>query len=75
MTRLTGLVAALALAVPAAAFANAHKEAPMIAAASAPPTAQQAKKQQQDRAKKCKAEAAGKQAGERQAFIKTCVSA
>jgi len=75
MKRLTGLAAALALAVPAAAFANAHKEAPMIAAASAPPGAQQAKKQHQDRAKRCKAEAAGKPVSERQAFIKTCVSA
>jgi len=43
MNRLLSISAALAMAVSASAFANSHKEAPMLTnvAASAPMTAQQ----------------------------------
>jgi hypothetical protein len=64
--------AALALAVSSAAFANAHKEAPDMkaasGAASAPMTARQTKKGD------CNRKATGKTGAERKAFIKTCLS-
>ena len=69
MQRLPGLSAALALFVSAAAFANAHKEAPMIPAANAPASAQQAK------ADECSKKAAGKTGDAREAFMKTCLAA
>jgi len=69
MQRLPGLAAALALSVSAAAFANSHKEAPMIVPASAPTSAQQAKMGE------CNKKAAGKTGDARDAFMKTCLSA
>jgi hypothetical protein len=69
MQRLPGLSALLAMTVCTAAFANAHKEAPMIAPASAPMTAQQAKMGE------CNKKAAGKTGDAREAFMKTCLSA
>jgi hypothetical protein len=69
MQRLPGLAAVLALTVSAAAFANSHKEAPMIAPASASTTAQQAKTGE------CNKKAAGKTGDAREAFMKTCLAA
>jgi hypothetical protein len=69
MQRLPGLSAALALTVSVAAFANSHKEAPMIAPASAPMTTQQAKTGE------CNKKAAGKTGDAREAFMKNCLSA
>jgi psiF repeat len=69
MQRLPGLSAALALCVSTAAFANAHKEAPMIPAASAPASAAQAK------AGQCSKKAAGRTGDARDAFMKACLAA
>ena len=69
MQRLPGLSAILALSVCAAAFANSHKEAPMIVPASAPATAQQAKMGE------CNKKAAAKTGDAREAFMKTCLAA
>jgi hypothetical protein len=65
------LAAALALLASTPAFANAHKEAPGMAAAgaSAPATAQQTKMAT------CNAEAKDKKGDERKAFMKSCLSA
>jgi hypothetical protein len=67
MQRLPGLSAALALCVSTAAFANAHKEAPMIP--SAPASAAQAK------AGECSKKAAGRTGDAREAFMKACLAA
>ncbi len=69
MQRFAGLTAVLALAISAAAFANSHKEAPMIVPASAPASAQPAK------AAECNKKAAGKTGDAREAFMKTCLAA
>ena len=69
MKRLLGTLALLALTVPATSFANAHKEAPNMAAASAPMTAQQS------RMGDCNKKATGKTGDERKAFMKSCLSA
>jgi len=69
MQRLPGLSAALALCVATAAFANAHKEAPMIPAASAPASAPQAKTGE------CNRKAAGRTGDAREAFMKACLAA
>ena len=69
MQRWRALAAAvLALAAGSAAFANAHKEAPLIVAASAPASAAQAKKGE------CNRQAAGKSGEARQAFLRTCLA-
>ena len=69
MKKLLSISAALAMAVSTSAFANAHKEAPNMAAASAPMTAQQTKMGS------CNKQATGKAGDERKAFMKTCLSA
>ena len=69
MQRLPGLLAAVALTVSAAAFANSHKEAPMIVPASAPTSAQQAKMGE------CNKKAAAKTGEAREALMKTCLAA
>lgn len=71
MNRLLGITAALALACSASAFANSHKEAPMLTnvAASAPMTAQQSKMGD------CNKQATGKKGDDRKAFMKSCLSA
>jgi hypothetical protein len=65
------LAAALTLAVSTSAFANAHKEAPGMAAAASSP----AKTAQQSKMTTCNAEAGDKKGDERKAFMKTCLSA
>ena len=69
MKRLLSISAALALAFSASAFANSHKEAPMMAGASGPMTKQQSKMGM------CNKEAEGKKGDERKTFMKTCLSA
>ena len=71
MNRLLSISAALALAFSASAFANSHKEAPMLTtvAASAPMTTQQSKMGD------CNKQATGKKGDDRKAFMKTCLSA
>src|SRR5450432_3657418 len=70
MNRLLSISAALAMAVSASAFANSHKEAPMLTnvAASAPMTAQQSKMSD------CSKQGKGKKGDEYKAFMKTCLS-
>mgnify|MGYP000579341822 CR=1 FL=1 len=68
MKRLLGTPALLAMTIPATALANAHKEAPIMAAASAPMTAQQS------RMGDCNKKATAKTGDARQAFMKTCLS-
>ena len=68
MKKLLSISAALAMAVSTSAFANAHKEAPNMAAASAPMTAQQTKMGS------CNKQATGKTGDSRKAFMKTCLS-
>ena len=71
MNRLLNIFAALAMAVSTSAFANSHKEAPMLTnvAASAPMTTQQSKMGD------CNKQAVGKKGDERKAFMKSCLSA
>ena len=71
MNRLLSISAALTLAFSASAFANSHKEAPMLTnvAASAPMTAQQSKMGD------CNKKATGKKGDDRKAFMKSCLSA
>ena len=71
MNRLLTISAALALAFSASAFANSHKEAPMLVnvAASAPMTTQQSKMGD------CSKQGKGKKGDEYKAFMKTCLSA
>ena len=72
MNRLLSIAAtALTLALSTSAFANSHKEAPMLTnvAASAPMTAQQSKMGD------CNKQATGKKGDDRKAFMKTCLSA
>jgi hypothetical protein len=71
MNRLLSISAALAMAVSASAFANSHKEAPMLTnvAASAPMTAQQSKMGD------CSKQAKGKKGDEYKAAMKSCLSA
>ena len=69
MKQFLTLSAVLALAVSSSAFAAAHKEAPAMAAASAPMTTQQSKMGD------CNKEAVDKKGDERKAFMKTCLSA
>jgi len=66
--RILGLAAALALTASSLAFANAHKEAPTMAASGAM-TAQQSKMGI------CNKEAGDKKGDERKAFMKECLSA
>ena len=68
MNRLLCLSAALALAVSTSAFANAHKEAPAMAASGA-------MTKQQSKMGECNKQAEGKKGDERKAFMKTCLSA
>ena len=68
MKRLLSISAALAMAFSASAFANSHKEAPMMGA-SAPMTKQQSKMGD------CNKQATDKKGDERKAFMKTCLSA
>jgi hypothetical protein len=67
MKHLISLAAVLAMAVSTSAFANAHKEAPTLAA-SAPMSKQQTKMGD------CNKQATGKTGDERKAFMKTCLS-
>jgi hypothetical protein len=60
--------AALALACTTSAFANAHKEAPGMAASGA-------MSKQQTKMGTCNSEAGDKKGDERKAFMKTCLSA
>ena len=71
MNRLLHISAALAMAISTSAFANSHKEAPMLTnvAASAPMTTQQSKMGD------CNKQAVGKKGDERKAYMKTCLSA
>ena len=70
MNRLLSISAALAIAFSASAFANSHKEAPMlVSVASAPMSKQQSKMGD------CNKQAEGKKGDERKAFMKTCLSA
>ncbi len=71
MNRLLSMSAALALAFSASAFANSHKEAPMLTSvgASAPMTAQQSKMSD------CSKQAKGKKGDEYKAAVKACLSA
>ena len=71
MNRALSISAALALALSASAFANSHKEAPMLTnvAASAPMTTQQSKMGD------CNKQATGKKGDDRKAFMKSCLSA
>ena len=62
------LSAFLALAVSTSAFANAHKEAPGMAASGA-------MTKQQSKMGDCNKEAGDKKGDERKAFMKTCLSA
>ena len=64
----TALALAAALGFGTSAFANAHKEAPMMGA-SAPMTKQQSKMGD------CNKQATDKKGDERKAFMKTCLSA
>ena len=68
MKRLLSISAALAMTFSASAFANAHKEAPMMGV-SAPMTKQQSKMGD------CNKQATDKKGDERKAFMKTCLSA
>jgi hypothetical protein len=71
MNRLLNLSACLALAFSASAFANAHKEAPKMAASGA----SGAMTKQQSKMGDCNKQAEGKKGDERKAFMKTCLSA
>jgi hypothetical protein len=83
MKRLLSISAALVLAVSAPAFANSHKEAPMVkTAASAPaakaasaPAASASMTAQQSKMGDCNKKATGKTGDDRKAFMKTCLSA
>ncbi|MEO5846005.1 MAG: PsiF family protein [Caldimonas sp.] len=68
MKQLITLSAALALAFSTSAFANAHKEAPGMAASGA-------MTKQQSKMGDCNKEAADKKGDDRKAFMKTCLSA
>ena len=70
MKRLLSISAALAMAFSASAFANSHKEAPMLTnvAASAPMTTQQSKMGD------CSKQGKGKKGDEYKAFMKSCLS-
>jgi hypothetical protein len=70
MNRLLSMGAALTLALSTPAFANSHKEAPMLTnvAASAPMTAQQSKMGD------CNKQATGKKGDDRKTFMKSCLS-
>ena len=68
MKKLLSISAVLAMAFSASAFANAHKEAPMMGA-SGPMTKQQSKMGD------CNKQATDKKGDERKAFMKTCLSA
>ena len=68
MRQLLTLSAALALAISTSAFANAHKEAPGMAASGATTS-------QQSKMGDCNKEAGDKKGDERKAFMKTCLSA
>ena len=71
MNRLLSMSAALTMAFTASAFANSHKEAPMLVpvAGSAPMTAQQSKMGD------CSKQGKGKKGDEYKAFMKTCLAA
>ena len=62
------LATAVALAASSPAFANAHKEAPAMAASGAMTT-------QQSKMGTCTKEAGDKKGDDRKAFMKTCLSA
>ncbi|MEO8310291.1 MAG: PsiF family protein [Caldimonas sp.] len=68
MKQLITLSAALALAISTSAFANAHKEAPGMAASGA-------MTKQQSKMGDCNKEAGDKKGDDRKAFMKTCLSA
>jgi isocitrate lyase len=68
MKQLITLAAALTLAVSTSAFANAHKEAPGMAASGA-------MTKQQSKMGDCNKEAGDKKGDERKTFMKTCLSA
>ncbi len=68
MKQLITLAAALALAISTSAFANAHKEAPGMAASGA-------MTKQQSKMGDCNKEAGDKKGDDRKAFMKTCLSA
>jgi hypothetical protein len=67
MRRLLTLSAALALAFSTSAFANAHKEAPGMAASGA-------MTKQQSKMGDCNKQAADKKGDDRKAFMKTCLA-
>ncbi|MCE9660590.1 MAG: PsiF family protein [Burkholderiales bacterium] len=74
MKRLLSIAAALTLACSTSAFANAHKEAPnMKAASGAAPSASMTA--QQSKMGDCNKKATGKTGDDRKAFMKTCLSA
>ena len=68
MKTLLTFAAALALAASTSAFANAHKEAPGMAASGA-------MTKQQSKMGDCNKDAGEKKGDERKAFMKTCLSA
>ena len=68
MKTLLTFAAALALAASTPAFANAHKEAPGMAASGA-------MTKQQSKMGDCNKDAGEKKGDERKAFMKTCLSA
>ena len=67
MKQLISLSAALALAFSTSAFANAHKEAPGMAASGAMTS-------QQTRMADCNKQAGDKKGDERKAFMSSCLS-
>ena len=67
MKTLLTLAAALALAASTSAFANAHKEAPGMAASGA-------MSPQQNKMALCNKDAGEKKGDERKSFMKTCLS-
>lgn len=68
MNHILTLAATLALAASSPAFANAHKEAPAMAASGAMTS-------QQSKMGMCNKEATGKTGDDRKAFMKSCLSA
>ncbi len=68
MKQLITLSAVLALALSTSAFANAHKEAPGMAASGA-------MTKQQSKMGDCNKQATDKKGDDRKAFMKTCLSA
>ena len=70
MNSLLSISAALTMAFTASAFANSHKEAPMLmTVASAPMSAQQSKMGD------CSKQGKGKKGDDYKAFMKTCLAA